>query len=79
VPDFAQGFEFAQSLERRLAVEILLGEKRIDLQVLDANVVRCRCSGKNSIRWIGEPRVPTLDFLVKRPIGLQGNRCRTHH
>ena len=49
------------------------------MQVVYANVAGCCCSRKNSIRWIGGPRVSPLDLLVKRLVGLKGNRCGTQN
>jgi len=79
VRNLAHGFELVQSIERQHAVEILLCEGCIDMQVVYAYVAICRCSRKNSIRWIGGPGIPALDLLIKWPIGLQGNSCGTHN
>jgi hypothetical protein len=64
------GFELAQSLERHHAVEVLSSERRIDMQVVYADLARCCGSRKNSIGRIGGPGVAPLDLLIKRPVGL---------
>ena len=79
MPDLTLGFELAQSLQRHYAVEVLLREGCVDMQVVYANIACCCASSKNSIRWIRGPRIPPLNVLVERLVGLEGNCRRTHN
>ena len=76
MPDLTLGFELAQSLQRHYAVDVLLREGCVDMQVVYANIACCCASSKNSIRWIRGPRIPPLNVLVERLVGLEGNAAK---
>ena len=72
-PDLAEGFEFVQSLDGHYAIEILIGEGRVDVQVIRVRAAGRRCPRKNPIRWVGEPGVAPFNPLIERLIGNQSD------
>jgi len=61
--------------QRQRAVDVLLDELRVDVQVVDENIL-CRCSlWDHSERRVTDPGILAFDFLVERRVGCERHAC----
>ena len=75
--DLAGRGQLLQPLKREQAVEILFGATRINMQVVEPDVLAGRGVWQDAVGWVAPPRVAPLPLLVEGPVRFERDAGRT--
>ena len=75
-PHLAGGLQLGQALDGQQAVQVAAGEVRVDVQVVDLDILLGGRAGDDPVGRVAPPGVAALTLLVEGLVGFEGNPAR---